>query len=400
MLNKIVIKNYENHKETIIEPSSMVTIISGDSNNGKSGSQRGCIWAINNRPSGYEPIKPWNAKNKDVTEVILEFDDVRVSKRRSDDFHEYRINEQKPLIAFGTGVPEEVTDALNLGTFNIQGQHDRFFFIGENSSERARMLNEIAGLEIIDKSTSKINSIVTETNNKIKKVDKEIKETKDNLKNFESLDRIEKLILEIESSNDQIEKIEKENKIIEKIINEISAIDSFISEKKSLLINESNVVRIKEDIVNLLNIESKTNLVSKTISNLEHIEIIIAKYIKYGKIENDFGLLNKKLSEYNVLLEQNKTVENIIQRIETCEKSIQNNKKYFKVENIVEQIRDLKNQFFNMEKFNIEMSTIIQNIEKNEIRWIKEKSKLTMFLENKSEIWNNLDLCPTCMRKL
>ena len=41
-------------------------------------------------------------------------------------------------------------------------------------------------------------------------------------------------------------------KLIEKIINEISAIDSFISEKKSLLINESNVVRIKEDIVKLL----------------------------------------------------------------------------------------------------------------------------------------------------
>lgn len=70
--------------------------------------------------------------------------------------------------AVGKSVPDPVSQLVNMEDINIQNQHNRYFLLNETPGQVATILNEMVGLEIIDKSLSKIEKMTRTAEGQLK----------------------------------------------------------------------------------------------------------------------------------------------------------------------------------------------------------------------------------------
>lgn len=152
MLNKIKIKKYQSHDDTVIDLHSGVNVVTGTGCHGKTAIKRAVLWTLTNRPLGFK----YNSHfSEDPTEVELEFDDANIkhhkaARRTKDTPPEYVVNGQE-FDAVNRGVPDQVTEAAKLSDINFQGQFDKPFLLTMNSAELARMFNRVAQMDDADK---------------------------------------------------------------------------------------------------------------------------------------------------------------------------------------------------------------------------------------------------------
>ena len=142
-LKKLIVKNFESHKDTSVVFSPGINIITGDTDVGKSSLRRACEWVVCNRPLGTEFIN-WDSKS---SSVILD----EVEKYRSQSGKHFYKCRGITYKAFGHGVPGAVTRELRLSDENIQGQHDPYFLLKDSPGQVARVLNSVTDLSLIDR---------------------------------------------------------------------------------------------------------------------------------------------------------------------------------------------------------------------------------------------------------
>ena len=184
-----MIKGFQSHKRSIIEPNNGVNIFNGISDKGKTAVIRAIRFVVYNKPSGDEFRSWWGGD----TSVTLTFTDGNTIKRtKTNTENSYTINNDKPLKAFGQGVPEEVTKILNLEDVNIQQQMESPFLLSDTSGEVATHFNRIAGISVIDKSIGKAKSAILKTKQSIEHREADLKEKQEQLLAYNGLDTIEK----------------------------------------------------------------------------------------------------------------------------------------------------------------------------------------------------------------
>ena len=149
MITRIRLENFQGHEKLDLKLGAVTTIV-GASDRGKSSVTRALRWAVTNKPGGQEFIRHGTKQAR----VRIELDgDVIVSRTRSKSENAYtlRTAEAKAEFkAFGTGVPDEVATALNLGELNFQQQHDAPFWFTLSAPDVARKLNDVVDLSLID----------------------------------------------------------------------------------------------------------------------------------------------------------------------------------------------------------------------------------------------------------
>ncbi len=150
MLTKVEISNFMCHRKTTFEFIPGTNVIIGESDQGKSAAFNAINWVISNRPLGDAFRSEWGGD----TEVTLHTAEGNVVKRfRSATKNEYIVNGQV-LTAFGSEVPEDVTNVLQLDHANIQAQIDPHFLLAATPGEAARMLNKAASIDDIDRAVA------------------------------------------------------------------------------------------------------------------------------------------------------------------------------------------------------------------------------------------------------
>lgn len=147
MITKIVFRNFQNHRKTVVELDPHVTCFVGPSDTGKSALVRGLRWVCLNKPRG----KSFLRKGAKQGYVQLIIDGHNIIRRQSKhgggvyylDGEEYR--------AFNRDVPDDIAKLLNVSEINFQRQHDAPFWFALTAGQVSRELNQIIDLSIIDK---------------------------------------------------------------------------------------------------------------------------------------------------------------------------------------------------------------------------------------------------------
>ena len=150
MIHKLILKNFQKHKALTLKLDPHVTTIVGPSDSGKSAIIRALRWATLNQPRGDSFIRDGAGS----TRVTVRIDENKITRAKGKK-NTYKLN-GKTFYAFGAVVPDEISQALNLGELNFQGQHDAPFWFSASAGQVSRELNQIVDLGVIDTTLSNL----------------------------------------------------------------------------------------------------------------------------------------------------------------------------------------------------------------------------------------------------
>jgi len=198
-IKKIELKNFQAHKDTVVDFSAGVNVIVGASDRGKSSIIRALQLVFFNRPGGTAFIRH-GAKEARVT---ITMDDGTVIKRvRTASKNYYQIDEQEPLKAPGRDVPPEVLAICPMQEINFQGQHDSPFMLSETAGECGRMLNKCVDLTVIDRVLSDLNTKKRNASNSLQKALENIKEQKEDCEKYARVPQMKAAATELQDMLD------------------------------------------------------------------------------------------------------------------------------------------------------------------------------------------------------
>lgn len=315
MITKIEIKNFQSHKNTVLEFDKGVNVICGESDNGKSAVIRAIRWVIENQPQGTEKINSnWNEDFKEPLSVKLYTEKGYVERIRDKKRNGYNIckNGEKEIVfdAIGKGVPKEVIDFLNVSDVNFQFQLDPPYLLTKSAGEASKYLNEIVHLDSIDKIMSIADSDKRQLSSEQKIVEADIKKLEEELKDTEWIDEADNLCKRIVKYNDILQKKETESAELSAAISDRESIILIdMSEQKKLVeqienIDIPDVSELDDDIKEYEQAKSYIIDLSKQKKLVHQIELIdipdvfeLDEQIKSYELENEKILSLKKKRE-------------------------------------------------------------------------------------------------------
>lgn len=204
MFDKVEIRNFMSHKNTELEFLPGVNVIIGESDRGKSAAFNAIRWITSNRPLGEAFRSSWGG---DTSAKLFLSEGNTIERLRTNSKNEYLLN-GKALTAFGTEVPEQVLELLQMDEYNIQAQMDPPFMLSHTPGEAARMLNRAASLEEIDQVTTSLTSAYRRLNKKMEQTSEQVTEKKTDLEQYANLPIIEKKLEAVEQKEKSAERME------------------------------------------------------------------------------------------------------------------------------------------------------------------------------------------------
>ena len=214
MIQSLNIKNFQSHKETTLDFHPGVNVILGATDSGKTSIIRSLRWLIWNRPGGDDFRSDWGGETS--VEIITDNQSIRRSKDKENLYEIGAVKSQdyKELKAFGTKVPEEIQQLLNIDDTNLQKQFDSPFLISATPGEVAAYFNQIAHLERIDSSVSYANSRILKLNSTLTTNKEDIKTWQEELEQYRYIDKFEIDLEELEHQvSSQTQRISSQNRL-------------------------------------------------------------------------------------------------------------------------------------------------------------------------------------------
>ena len=302
MFKKLLIRNFQSHKKTDVELDPGVNVIAGASDSGKSSMFRSLIWVINNRPPG-DSIRNWKCKKDDEVYVEIEFgnEPVSIAKNRIGKTSSYVIEDDVEAItyeAFKQDVPDEIRSALNMSEINIQSQHDSYFLLNDSPGEVARKLNELTGLDVIDRLFKFINGKILSTKRLLDDASSNIATTTSDIERLSYIDALERDLEALEVLINAYNKKAKEQDEVHSLLISLEELDEKIKDYEEWLTIEKEYEDLKTKVNSYENKNTGYNYIMSLVTNIENIEkqivnkekeVVEAK-IKYEKFLKKNGL--------------------------------------------------------------------------------------------------------------
>jgi hypothetical protein len=160
VIERILGRDFQNHRRVKVDLDPHVTILVGPSGAGKSALIRLLRWVLTNRPLGDSFVGRWRKAPFALGKVWLDGNRT-ITRTRGAGVNTYKLDGVE-LKAFGQGIPRPVADLANVGPANFQGQHAGPFWLSLPPSEVSRALNEIVNLDSIDRALAKASAEVRE----------------------------------------------------------------------------------------------------------------------------------------------------------------------------------------------------------------------------------------------
>jgi DNA repair protein SbcC/Rad50 len=361
MINSLHITNFQSWEDVELDFHPGLNIIVGLSDNGKSAIIRALKWLILNRPLGNEFQSTWGGKTS-VELTTSEKIKITRSQNENGDDKIYSFSTIKsPFKAFGTEVPKEISDVLNISEINLHQQQDSFFLLKNTPGEVAQHFNKVANLSKIDTATQNIQKWINQLSSII---------GVEELKNKPATGLIKDLRFQ-------------ENELLK-----FAHLDKFESE-----------VEILEDLENKLNLEAKNRQrLSDLIDEIENILIEIEEKEKILEIDpilnRVLDLIEKRNKEKNDASKLNLLVSGI----KIKQKQIEEKEKIIPTEILIDKLINLFKDKEQEEKNQYQLNKLIQHIENGD-KVIKEAEQFYAKLHNefKKEMG---DVCLLCGTKL
>lgn len=156
-LTLLSLENFQVHSLQRIAFSPTITTFCGSSDAGKSAILRAIRYACLNDLTGAGFV---SHGEKECT-VCLHTTAGVIIRTRGSNTNAYQLD-VKEFAAFGTTVPPDIANALNVSEINFQGQFDSPFWLGiKNGAEVSRQLNAVIDLSVIDTALASVGKTVS-----------------------------------------------------------------------------------------------------------------------------------------------------------------------------------------------------------------------------------------------
>ena len=282
MITKIEIKNFQSHKNTVLEFDKGVNVICGESDNGKSAIIRAIRWVVENQPQGTEKINSrWNGDFKEPLSVKLYTEKGYVERIRDKKHNGYNLcknGEEVQLDAIGKGVPKEVTEFLNVSDVNFQYQLDPIYLLSKTPGQASQYLNEIVHLDSIDEIMSIADSDKRQLSSEQKIVDADIKKLEEEQKNYEWIDEADNLYIRTKKLNSMVNDISTQ---ASELYNSIESYEALESSKMDLTEHNKLVEKIMDIII------PDTDELAKSIADYESYGSKVVDLFEAKKFVNE-----------------------------------------------------------------------------------------------------------------
>ena len=310
MLKKQTTKNYQSHDETVLEFCPGINAIVGRTQAGKTAILRALLWLMNNRPRGFRFHKHFATE---PTEVELETSSCIVKREKGNktDSGSYYLDGKK-FSGFGSSVPEEITEALNLSEVNIQQQLEQPFLITASPPEVARVINKAIRLEDSAQWITELNSGVNAGNREVRRLKDEIGETEEELKEYIDLEKIETEIEKLKAIDQDIELLEEQEQELETFIIEIGNRTDAISSMNK------RIKKIEQPLSKAIELQKNIEQTSNVIDQLVEARTLSIK-IEDGK---NTLLAEEPIQEAFELADKIKRIERVINSLSFYVESI------------------------------------------------------------------------------
>lgn len=370
MIRKIKIKNFQCHEDLELDLVEGINIITGASDRGKSAILRAVDLVRENRPSGfayrYDPRilkrSKKTIKETETTSVAITLDDGNevARERNKREINQYRIN-NTVLQAMRSGVPEEISSLLNIASYSVQSQHNPYFLLNESDGEVSRQINELVGLEAINKSLKKASSIVDEAKAKAKEASEEILLIESQLEKLKDIDSIEKRF------DILLEKAKEEEELsgnVESLIDLIEEVSDFKAEldMQSLFLEVQDRVASFDKMVDQLSeIHDDINQFEADIDYLDDCFKDLERYENVVLFEKQITELSKIIEEYSSLSINTDSLESDIS-------SFEENKQEWR--RLVNEIKEVRIKYTEELKQIKQCPTCGSDVSGKDIQWI------------------------------
>lgn len=397
-LDSIELQNFRSHSNSTFKLSPGMNVILGESGNGKSDVIRSARLIAFNRPSGFR-YKSWSADESDVTKVIFRKGSKSISRlRASKKINKYMVNDES-YNALGTSVPIEVSNALGLSEINIQTQFEKFFLLQNTPGEVARKLNEVIGLDIIDESLSKINSIVSIASSEVTKIQSDIDTNTEKLKQYKDLSEIEELVNELDSLKIKYDDSINDAMRLESILEELDD----ISEELSLLPNiekiEKEVSCIKSLYQDWLNTDIEEQRLNVLVTNAGNTKSRLAKIDVLLESEKDLILLKQLNNDCLEVNEQIERLDYLIKDLKVTQHKISKSNILLRSEKDVNELIVMQEELNLYSESTNKLDTMIRQAKTHAVRIKNTSSEISTFESKEKELKKIMKICPTCGEK-
>ncbi len=293
MIKEILIRNFQAHRRTKLEFAPGVNAIAGASDQGKSSIIRALRWVVENRPAG-DSFRSNFAGEQDTEVAVETTDGETVTRAKGPKTNSYSVN-GKELKAMGQSVPEEVSAALHLGSVNFQHQMDAPFLLSLGSSKLSQYLNEVAGLDAIDRATSNIRKRILGNSQDQRTIDAQKTATATALEKFQGLDETEGRLVAAEGLEGQINAMGQKERALRGCLVSVQADSDFIKPLERVM--EAAAGPVKQAGRLLAEIETADGKIAALDSVLSNIDTsLIAKNKFAGPVKGSGPLLKTAMN--------------------------------------------------------------------------------------------------------
>ena len=261
-LERLILRNHESWIDGVFDFHKGVNILVGLSDAGKSSVLRAIRLVVDNEPnknkeSGEPVFKSDSAALNEDASVMLTFaDSVSIARIKGKVTNQYDLTiaegKTQEFKAFASVIPDEINNAIRLNEVNIQKQKELPFLLSQNSADRGRFFNQVAGLDNIDKSQKYANSKVLEAGREASTCGKEVERVGAELKKLDFIPALEKKVVELEALGGAQAVLEQRISIIKNTLNAHAKIEEQIEElpDASVLLPLENLIEFTNGLIN------------------------------------------------------------------------------------------------------------------------------------------------------
>lgn len=254
MLKSVAIKNYQSHRDSIIEFDKGVNVIVGPTDSGKSSIIRALRWVIWNRPTGEEFRSDWDG----ITSVCCKVDNIEIDRIRGKDMNTYvkgEGDEEFEFEAIRTEVPEEIQKIFNINEINLQQQHDNLFLLTNTPGEVAQHFNKIAHLELIDTSQKNIKGWLRDLKTTIDYDKTKLENAQQELKQYDYVDVLEADVETLEETEATCIQLYQDIRVLKDIVVKIEQCTRDVEELEAIMQDATLVDKVLAQFKQLHSIE-------------------------------------------------------------------------------------------------------------------------------------------------
>lgn len=408
-VTKVVIKNFQSHKDTAISFTSGTNALVGSSNSGKSAVIRAIKWCLLNTPGGTDFIRLDTKKQEAMVRTWLSNGKSVERRRKNGGVNLYRLYEGEELIeeytGFGSSVPPDIIEAHGMVPitdkvfFQFSDQLEAPFMLSLKPKKRAEVLGDLEELEKIDQALTSVNDDIRVNSKRKKEVEIEEKELttkyhdlkreadrlgakietlktlKEGLKAKDYLrSNLERQLVRLKQISETMKTIDKEIKVAERII---APYPENLEEKITRLkYMQQRMMRLKEIRAELDGIDF---MYDDELKKLEDLQESIAEQVR------KFQLLHAQIES----LKKNE------QAVESIKGSYSEKAAGLTFEHIDQEVAKYKMLFQHLNN----LKTIEQNSAKTAEAVEEAKKQIDARLEEFVAALHEAQVCPTCGRE-